>query len=108
MPIIGDARIKVDTSTLINKAEETDRSISKMEECLEWLETIIKRTSYYWIGEAGDKHREIYYNNKDEIGVIVARLREHPKDLLEMAQVYTTAENEVQQASLKLPGDVIS
>jgi uncharacterized protein YukE len=108
MPIIGETRIKVDTPTLINKAEETNRSISKMEECLEQLETIINRTSYYWIGEAGDKHRKIYYDYKDEIGVIIKRLREHPKDLLEIGQVYSTAEKDVHQMSKELPGDIIT
>jgi uncharacterized protein YukE len=108
MPTLKDARIKVDTSTLVNKAVETSRSISKMENSLARLDTIIKRTSYYWIGEAGERHREIYNGEKSEVNAMMARLREHPKDLLEMANVYNLAEKEIQQVSKGLPGDLIS
>jgi uncharacterized protein YukE len=108
MPIIGDARIKVDTQTLINKASETSRSISRMEECFERLELIVNRTSYYWIGEAGDKHRKIYTDNKAEIDIILKRLKEHPRDLLEIEQVYSKAEKDVYKVSKELPANIIT
>jgi uncharacterized protein YukE len=108
MPIIGDARVKVDTQTLVDKALETSRSISRMEECFERLELIVNRTSYYWIGEAGEKHRKIYTDNKAEIDTILKRLKEHPRDLLEMEQVYSKAEKDVHQVSRGLPGNIIT
>jgi hypothetical protein len=36
------------------------------------------------------------------------RLKEHPRDLLEMEQVYSKAEKDVHQVSRGLPGNIIT
>ncbi len=108
MAIFGEVQIKVNSAVLNSKAETVSASIQKMAECFEQMETIIGRTSYYWIGEAGELHRKIYQEQKPQIDDMMRRLKEHPQDLVSMAQTYETAEAAVQSMAAELPGDIIS
>ena len=108
MAIIGTVQIKVDSAILSSKAETVSKSIRGMKDCFEQLGTIIGRTSYYWIGEAGDLHRKIYQEQKPQIEEMMRRLEEHPADLITIAQTYETAERTVASAAEALPGDVIN
>lgn len=108
MAIIGDVQIKVDSAVLNSKAQTVSKSITNMEKCFEQLKTIINRTSYYWIGEAGDMHRKIYANQQPKVEEMMKRLKEHPKDLMLMAQTYEVTEKEVESMAAELPGDIIS
>lgn len=107
MAITGNVNIKVNTTVLRNKADTVSKSISNMDKCLLQLQDIINRTSYYWIGEAGDLHRKMYKEQKPKIEEMMKRLKEHPADLLEMAGVYESAEARIQSISAELPNDVI-
>lgn len=108
MAITGEVHIKVNTTVLNEKAQEVSRSITNMANCFEQLERIISRTSYYWIGEAGDLHRKIYQENREQIEEMFKRLKEHPTDLMTIAQTYAMAEQAVQSVAVELPGDIIS
>ena len=108
MAITGDVHIKVDTKVLIGKSQEVSKSIKNMENCFEELERIVSRTSYYWIGDAGDAHRKVYTEQKPKVEEMMKRLKEHPADLLTIAQTYETAEASVQAIAAELPTDVIS
>ena len=108
MPITGDVHIKVNSTVLNAKAQSVSGSIRNMENCFEQLETIINRTSYYWIGEAGDMHRKIYNEQKSQIDEMMKRLKEHPVDLVTIAQTYESTESAVQSMAAEWPGDIIS
>ena len=107
MAIIGDVHIKVSTDILNDKAQTVSKSISNMANCFEDLERIVNRTSYYWIGEAGDLHRKLYQEQKSKVEEMLKRLKEHPKDLAAIAQNYQAAEMKVTQVANALSGDVI-
>lgn len=107
MGTIGEAHIKVTPKVLNDKAEAVSRSINAMERCFDELAGIISRTSYYWIGEAGDQHRKIYSDQKDSIAEMMKRLKEHPADLQVISQNYTSAEQAVREVASNLPGDII-
>ena len=108
MPITGNVHIKVNSAVLNAKAQNVSNSIKNMSNCFDQLETIINRTSYYWIGEAGDMHRNIYKEQKSQIDEMMKRLKEHPADLITIARTYESAESEVQSMASELPGDIIS
>lgn len=108
MPITGDVHIKVNSTVLNTKAQAVSKSIKNMANCFEQLEMIINRTSYYWIGEAGDMHRRIYKEQKPQIEEMMKRLKEHPVDLMTIAQTYESTEAAVQSIAAELPGDIIS
>ncbi len=107
MAIAGEVFIKVDTAGLVSTADAVSKSIRNMRECFEQLETIISRTSHYWIGEAGDLHRKIYQGQKPQIEEMMKRLEEHPADLLTIAGVYVPTEKNAESIAESLPGDVV-
>ncbi len=107
MAIGGDVFIRVKPETLVEKSQEVSESIRKMAACFDELERIINRTSYYWIGEAGDMHRRLYQEQKDNVDEIMRRLKEHPADLLTIAQNYMHTEQAVEEVANQLDGDVI-
>lgn len=107
MAITGNVQIKVDTALMRAKAQAISKNIINMQRSFEQLETIINRTSHYWIGEAGNIHRRTYQSQKAKVGEIMKRLKEHPADLLTMAGAYDEAESKAQDLIAALPGDMI-
>lgn len=108
MAIIGDVQVKVNPAVLIEKAQSVSKNITSMANYFEQLNKIVSRTSYYWIGEAGELHRNIYQEQKMRIEEMIKRLKEHPADLMAMAQTYDNAEAAVRSIASELPGDIIS
>lgn len=107
MGAIGEVQVKVTPEVLRDKAQMVTNSITAMERCFDELAGIISRTSYYWIGEAGDQHRKIYNDQKESIAEMMKRLKEHPADLLTISQNYSITENAVQEEANRLPEDAI-
>lgn len=108
MEIIGNVHIKVNSAVLNSKAQAVSGSVANMANCFDALERAVNRTSYYWIGEAGDVHRKMYKDRKPQMDEMIRRLKEHPADLLTIAQAYESAEAMVQSFAAELPGDAIS
>lgn len=107
MPIGGSISIKVRPEILVEKSREVSASISKMASCFEDLERIVNRTSYYWMGEAGDMHRRLYREQRDHVDEMLKRLKEHPEDLLTIARNYVQVEQTAETIANGLSGDVI-
>lgn len=108
MAIAGQVMLKVTPEELVVKAQETIKNISKLKTGFANLESVIARTNGYWIGEAGDLHRKLYQDEKENIEQMFARLSEHPKDLEQIAKTYMDVEDAVEQLANELPGDIIS
>lgn len=108
MAITGEVQVKVNPAVLYEKAQSVSKSITSMVSYFEQLERIVNRTSYYWIGEAGDLHRNIYQEQKPQIEEMIKRLKEHPADLMAIAQTYDNVEAAVKSIAAELPGDIIS
>lgn len=103
----GSIRLRVTPSQLQNQAQEVTKQIQTMENTFTELEQLIEKTSFYWIGEAGDLHRKKYQEGKETIDEMLRRWKEHPKDLLQMAGVYSETEQKLEELASVLPDDVI-
>lgn len=99
--------LKVDPEVMRQKSVTVGNKITKMKRAFEELEVTVNKTNNYWIGEAGDAHREYFQSSKPEIEEMFQRLSEHSRELAEMAATYSTAEQEVTQLAEDLPFDVI-
>lgn len=100
--------LKVTPEALKQKADEVSKNISQMEKLMAEMESTVKKTEHYWIGEGGNTHRNAYNKRRDAVGEMLRRFKEHPRDLLTMAGIYEQAEAEVVELANELPGDVIS
>ena len=103
----SSVELKVTPDTLVTKSTEVSQKVEEMKRHFETLKTVVDKTKGYWLGEAGDMHRQMYHDLQDDIDEILKRLGEHPVDLLAIAQKYTDVELSIQREIMELPGDII-
>lgn len=104
---IGSVTVKVSPEVLVTQAEEVRRLGKDMKNRFQNLQNTIERTRGYWIGEAGELHRKLYDEQKDNINQMLRRLLEHPDDLLAISENYKAAERTNVESATVLSADVI-
>ena len=104
---IGSVSVKVSPEVLITQAEEVRRLGNDMRNRFQVLENTMARTRGYWIGEAGELHRKLYEEQKDNVDQMLRRLLEHPDDLLAISENYKAAEKTNVASATVLDADVI-
>lgn len=105
MAITDGVRITVDSAVLHKKAQDVSGKVSAMERSFEQMNSIIAGTQHYWIGEAGDMHRQLYQEGRAKVEEMLQRLKEHPKVLEEIAENSEEGERQVIVIAQELPGD---
>lgn len=99
--------IKVQPDVLNAKASEVSSSISRMEQLFDTVQSTVARTKYYWIGEAGELHRRMFEEQKDDVETLLKRLKEHPVDLQKIAKTYIDTEQQQTEASSQMSSNLI-
>lgn len=99
--------VMVETGRLLQAAEDLWSRVNRLESSFLEMEQIMDRTRGYWLGEAGEAHRNAFLKQQGRRAEAVLRLSEHVADLRKMAGVYESAEREAMEAARSLPGDVI-
>ena len=101
-------RLKVSTDVMVNKAGEISEQIATIERNWNKMKILVNNTKIYWQGEASDVHQKNFKQLEEAGDKVLKRLREHPDELLKMADVYTETERTIQSKASSLPQDVIS
>lgn len=104
---LANIEVKVSPEVLVTQAEEVRRLAIDMRSRFEVLEDIMERTKGYWIGDAGELHRKLYKEQKDDVAQMLRRLLEHPDDLLMISENYRAAESKNVQTASVLDADII-
>lgn len=99
--------LKVDPNTLISQSSAVKNEISKIERYWSNIQNLVIKSKSYWEGDAGDVHQRYLKDIKDDVNQTIKRLKEHPDDLLKMAQLYEQAESQASALASALPDDVI-
>ena len=99
--------LKVTPDVLQKKAESITSSITSIETELKEIQTVLMASRKYWEGDASDTHQKYAKVFGEEIPTVAARLKEHPKDLLAMADIYIETEKANEQVANRLPANVI-
>ena len=100
--------IKVKTEDMVRIADDFKTKVNTMQTAVNDTEELLKATSSYWIGDGGNKKRKDFAERKKEAEEVIRRLTEYPGDLLKMAGIYVTAENENAERPAELPTDIIA
>jgi WXG100 family type VII secretion target len=99
--------IKVTPEELVSASENVLTKLTAAEAAFNEMGDIVKRTSSYWMGEAGDKHRKMFSDKEPDMEKILSRFREHAADLKVIASNYVSAEQAASSIAESLPADVI-
>ncbi|MBQ9136705.1 MAG: WXG100 family type VII secretion target [Lachnospiraceae bacterium] len=103
----SNVTIKVTPEQLTEKSSEVAGKVQSMRQHFKDLQDAVNKSKSYWVGEAGDKHRQMYADLEEEIEEILNRLAEHPRDLVTIAQKYSDVELKIQQEIEALPSDIL-
>lgn len=102
-----DVMLRVQTELLVQSAGNIQSHIRRLERSFQEMSNIITGTQRYWIGDAGEAHRNVFLQQQEKREEAIRRLMEQVTDLQKMAGVYVQAEQEAQETAASLPGDVI-
>lgn len=103
----SNTQFMVTPEELLRKSTEVSEKIKVMERYFDELKMLVDKTKGYWIADRGDGSRKQYYDTLNAIDTIIKRLKEHPVDLVTIAQQYTDVEMKIQNDIAELSGDVI-
>lgn len=102
------SEIKMSPEELMAKADAASSSIGKMRDRLSELGGMVRRTSCYWIGDAGDRHRRTYAEQEKTQEEMMKRLSRHPNNMLKIAGIFQDAEKKSVESAAGLPVDIFS
>lgn len=104
---MANTTLKVSMDDLKTEAEEISKEIVNIEKNWQSLTELVEDSTSYWEGEASNQHRKILSDEKTTMENLIKKLKEHPKDLFDMAGVYIQAEKTAKKLANALPKDVI-
>ena len=81
--------------------------LGEMQNRFDELKTLLSGTSEYWVGEAGDAHRQSYMARIGKIEEMFRRYQEQVTDLETMAGVYRGAEESAKSIADSLPASTL-
>lgn len=99
--------LKVSPDVLKSKSADIKSHIARFESYWNQMAQVVQNTKGYWVGEASNSHQKQFKDYEEDVKRIIKRLKEHPDDLLEMADIYEKTEEKAVQIVQSLPGDVI-
>lgn len=103
---VTNARIRVDTNALVSQADTVSRLCNDMTVRFDNIKCIMDKTKGYWLGEAGDLHRQSYEEQIENIQLMLRRLKEHPEDLLAITENYRQTETSNAEVGRGLPSNI--
>lgn len=99
--------IKVSTADLKAQAEKVRSNVRNMENAVNQISSIMKKSKSYWIGEAGETYRDCWTDNEQDIRDMLARLKMQPDSLEAIASNYEQGELRNVQVSNSLPDNIL-
>ncbi len=98
--------VKVSTAEMRNQSNQVLDDVRQIERHWERISRIINGTRNYWEGDASNAHIRIYKDVEGDVNAIMARLKQNPVKLQQMAGVYEEAEAGAEAVSNNLPTDL--
>ena len=95
-------QLLVSPEALVRTSEEMDSVLHRVRVHALRIEEISGRTQGYWQGEAGQRCREVFSEDRKEIFMSADRLAERSKRLLRLAGIYQNAEAAVEESGAAL------
>ena len=99
--------IRVSPESLTAQADRVLQRIHSVEEHFQNMEKTVRQSANYWVGDAGDAHRQVYGEYAEEIRKMLDMMRKTASVLEAMAENYRTGETEAEAEAVGLPTDII-
>lgn len=104
---MADIQIKVSTQELRRAADNVDGYIRTVRQSFDAINSTVQKTSMYWEGEGGSYFRSGYTSYKDDINMVINRLKDQVINLRQMAGIYEETESQTTSIGSGLPDDIL-
>lgn len=102
-----EGTLRVTPEQLTNTATEFSTIGNTVSNLTEEMTTTVTSLANIWQGDAATTYINRFNGLNDDIQRLIAMIREHATDLTEMAQTYTSGDNQNIQLAETLSADVI-
>ena len=103
---MSEINIKVNPDVLKSQAEAVTSLIGEMENSWSDVLSVVSRSKSYWEGDASDLHVSFCEKIREPVENAIRRLKEQPKDLLQMAGIYEESEKSAEESAESLPTSI--
>lgn len=107
MGSLSNMTIRATPEEMEAKAQAVLKEVSTMMREYEDMNRLVERTSGYWNGEAAELHRKRFREMQDETQTMFQCLKDHAKNLEQIAAVYTGTQIKVTSVASSLPTEAI-
>lgn len=104
----GNITLQVAPNVLIDTAQSVRSLAHMLQQDFQIIMQLAAKTQSYWLGDAGNKKREEFLEQQDNVSDILTRFDKYPQDLLEMANLYAAAESKILNQNTALPSDFLT
>lgn len=99
--------VRISTEALKQASADLSKKSGDLKNAFGEMTEAMNRTNGYWLGEAGEAHREVYHQLIPRQEEALKRLQEQVDNLSKIAGIWEETEQEVKELDLSLPDDVI-
>lgn len=103
---MNEFTIKVSPEIMANQAQTIQSCVDNIRRHFESIDQKVKGAAAYWEGEAASLHLSTHNRIKKESDILTRKLSEHPNDLLKMAGIYRSGEQQNAQDAISLQNNI--
>ena len=99
--------VKISTEQLAQASGDIAGKVNALKAAFGAMTEAMNRTDSYWLGEAGEAHRNAYRKMQPHQQEAVKRPEEQSQHLAKIAGVWEETEQQIKELNVNLPDDVI-
>ena len=100
--------IVVKPEELVTKSAELRKEVVDLKNQFEIMNSLVEKTKNYWLGEAGNFHRDMYNQSVQEEPALIKSLEEYSDALNKIAANYEGNEKKLVEKAGALSGDILT
>ena len=100
--------IVVKPEELVAKSAELHKKVTVLKSEFERMNNLMQKTNSYWLGEAGNYHRDMYNRSVENEAALLKSLEEYSNVLVQVAANYESTEGKLVAEAGALPNDILA
>lgn len=91
--VYGTVTVKADLQAFLRAADQVSGLTNRLKSIFDEMQSLIDNTKVFWNGDAAEKYRKGFSEQKDEMGKIIQTLEKYPDDLRRISGNYESTIN---------------
>lgn len=86
--VYGTVTVKADLQAFLNAADQVQTLTNRLQLTFDEIRDMADQTRFYWNGDAADRHRKGFGDQKDGMDELIRTLNQYPEDLRRISGNY--------------------